>query len=215
MNRLSLYGIMLGMFICMDGHAQDNPYLNDFNSFRRETKASYENFRDEANKQYADFLRKAWENYNKFSPIPKPKDEDKPPVVLSDKDKGKEQKSTPLPIKETVKPPVVEPQPEPVAPIQETPTIKDRWLPFVLYGTSMKARVPENKTFHLRGCSEQSVADGWKLLSSNEYNNTIHDCLELRTTRHLSDWAYLNLLAKLAETSLGRGNEATLLTAYL
>ena len=56
MNRLSLYGIMLGMFICMDGHAQDNPYLNDFNSFRRETKANYENFRDEANKQYADFV---------------------------------------------------------------------------------------------------------------------------------------------------------------
>lgn len=215
MNRLSLCWISLGMFICMDGHAQDNPFLNDFNSFRQETKANYDNFRDEANKQYADFLRKAWEDYKRVSPVPKPKDEDKPPVVLADKDKGKEQKSNPLPIKETVKPPVVEPQPEPVAPIQETPTVKDRWLSFVLYGTSMKARVPENKTFHLSGCSEESVADGWKQLSSNEYNNTIHDCLELRTTRHLSDWAYLNLLAKLAETSLGRGNEATLLTAYL
>lgn len=215
MKRLSLYSIILGMFISINGHAQDNPYLNDLNSFRREVKENYENFRDEANKQYSDFLRKAWENYRKLSPIPKPKDEDKPPVVLSDKDRKQRQNANPLPIKDTIKPPIVEPQPEPIAPIQETPTIKERWLPFVLYGTSIKARVPENKSFHLSSCSEQSVADGWKQLSSSDYNNTIHDCLELRAQRHLGDWAYLNLLSKLAVACCGEGNEATLLMAYL
>ena len=52
-------------------------------------------------------------------------------------------------------------------------------------------------------------------MSGADYNNTIRDCLEFRIKRQLSDWAYLNILHKMAIQFMGDTNEATLLTAYI
>ena len=52
-------------------------------------------------------------------------------------------------------------------------------------------------------------------LSSNKYNNLIRDCIDIRFEKQLCDWAYLNLLMKIAETCLGEGNEATMLAAFI
>lgn len=203
--------------VTRDSAGQEKPktFEDVYNEFRRQAQTDYESFRDEANRKYAEFVREAWKQHKLLPAIPKPKDEDKPPVVIKDEERQKPIEDNPLPIGNTVKPPVPAPQPVPVAPIREQPQPAEKLVAFTVYGTEMKVRFNDEQRFELSDCSEQSVADGWQRLSGQDYNNTIRDCLELRITRRLSDWAYLNMLMKMAETCVGRGNAATLLAAYI
>lgn len=60
------------------------------------------------------------------------------------------------------------------------------------------------------------MADALQTLSGNSYDNMIIDCLALRDSLQLSDWAYLQMLRSLACSIEGeRTNAATLLIAYL
>ena len=43
----------------------------------------------------------------------------------------------------------------------------------------------------------------------------VRDCLELRIRHQLCDWAYLQMLNSMSEACVGRGNDATLLMAYV
>lgn len=89
-------------------------------------------------------------------------------------------------------------------------------LPFSYYGTKMKVRVLDGFRFHLPDCSEQTLSDAWKLLSSPRFNNTIRDCLELRHDYNMCDWAYISMLRAFASQWLGEGtNESVLLCAYI
>ena len=203
--------------VTRDSAEQETPktFEDVYNEFRRRAQADYESFRDEANREYAAFVKEAWKQYKVMPAIPKPKDEDRPPVVIKDEERQKPIEDKPLPIENTVTPPAPEPQPVPVAPIREQPKPAEKYVAFTVYGTEMKVRFNDEQRFELTDCSEQAVADGWQRLSGSDYNNTIRDCLELRITRRLSDWAYLNMLTKMAEACVGRGNAATLLTAYI
>lgn len=203
--------------VTRDSAEQEKPktFEDVYNEFRRQAHADYENFRDEANRKYAEFVKDTWKQHKVMPAIPKPKNEDKPPVVIKDKERQKPIEDNPLPIEDTVKPPVPEPQPIPVAPIIEQPKPAEKHVAFTVYGTEMKVRFNDDQQFTLTDCSELSVADMWQKLSGLDYNNTIRDCLELRITKRLSDWAYLNMLSKMAETCVGKGNAATLLMAYI
>ena len=186
-----------------------------YNEFRQQAKSGYEQFRDEANRQYAEFVKEAWQQYKVMPAIPKPKDESVPPVIMDEKEKQKPKKDNPLPIEDVVTPPAPEPQPVPISPIREQPKPQEQWKTFALYGTEMKVRFNDDEWFQLSECSEQRVSEVWTRLSGAIYNNTIRDCLELRITKRLSDWAYLNMLGRMAEACLGKGNAATLLMAYV
>lgn len=86
----------------------------------------------------------------------------------------------------------------------------------LFYGTKVYVRFRDECSFHLPSLSEADIAELWKSLSSDIYNNTIADCLNIRTQLQLSDWAYLMLLQRVGETLMGKGtNEATLLSAYI
>lgn len=205
------------LFLCFSqmAQAQTDKFRKAYEDFQKQAKTNYEDFRSKANRQYAEFVKDVWKQYKVMPAIPKPKDEDKPPVVIKDEERHKPKIDKPLPIKNTVTPPTPEPQPVPVAPIREQPNPVEKHVTFVVYGTEMKVRFNDDQRFTLADCSERTIADAWQLLSEKGYNNTIRDCLELRINRHLSDWAYLNMLDKMAEACLGKGNAATLLMAFV
>ena len=104
-----------------------------------------------------------------------------------------------------------EPVPEPV---KEEPK-RDTRLVFTFYGTQMKVHFTDAQKFTLKNCSSNAVADAWEILSKKDYNNLINECLELRKTHQLSDWAYLQMLDKMSQACLGKTNEAVLLMAYI
>lgn len=193
-----------------------DPMRAAYESFKQQAKTDYENFRDKANRDYAEFVKEAWKQFNAMPAVPQPVEEEIPPVVIKEEDLKKPVEDKPLPIEEEIVTlPAPEPQPVPVAPIKEQPVTVEKTVSFMVYGTNLKVRFTDDQRFTLKDCSENTISDAWKKLSGKAYNNTIRDCLELRITKKLSDWAYLNMLYQFAKACVGNGNEAVLLAAYI
>lgn len=212
MKRLIFIFLMACSF---NANAQTDEFRKQYEDFKRKAQGKYDDFRDEANRQYADFMRQAWQQYKTLPAIPKPKDEEVRPMVMPEEDRDKPIDNTPVVIENVVSPPSPEPQPLPVAPIREQPTLEEKYVAFSFYGTECKVRFDEAGKFKLAGCDGEALAKAWERFSGAEYNNTIRDCLELRLRLKLCDWAYLNVLDVMTRACLGDTNEATLLMAYI
>lgn len=87
---------------------------------------------------------------------------------------------------------------------------------FSFLGTEVKVRLGEDQKVIVSKCKEGAIADGWEKYSSGEYDNLIYDCLKLRESHKLCDWAYLTMLDELSKAYYGSDvNSATLMTAYI
>lgn len=177
---------------------------DDFNNFRRQSM-----------EQFAEFVKNPWKEFEETKPVPKPTPKPVPPVIMDD-DKDKPIEDKPIIIEEVVEPIIEEPQPKPVEPIEEVPVITPSYLNFAFFGTSDKVRLNKENLPILRNVDERSVSLMLQELSTEENDNLILDCLDIRKNRKLSDWAYLQMLSKIADEAYpGRSNEAQLLMAYL
>ncbi len=114
-----------------------------------------------------------------------------------------------------VTPVQTDPQPKPISPIYENLEAKDKEATFCYMGTECSVRIAKDLNLNLNKCDNNSLAHAWKTLSSDDMNNTIRDFLELRIRMQLCDWAYLNAINTFAQAQYGKGNIATLITAYI
>lgn len=210
-----IIAITICSFLSLDSYAQVNEFRQAYDEFKGKAEQTYSDFREQANKQYVEFVRKAWEYHKTLSTTPKPIEKDVPPVVIKEEDKKRPIEDTIVVIEDEIEVPQPTPQPKPVAPIKEQENVGISHS-FVLYGTNMKVRLSDSNRFKLGKLESNEIAKVWERLSTDEYNNVIRDCLELRIQHQLCDWAYLRMLDKLSSSFLGEGtNEAELLKAYL
>lgn len=194
--------------------AQD--FAERYNSFKEGVHEEYYSFRDKCNREYAEFLRKSWKAFGAEVPVAVPEEENPvPPRPYI----PEEEEPEPVPIAVVpIEVPPVEPtpQPLPVEPIPEEPVEEPDILNVRFYGLTVPVRMSsEFKTIMDGPLSENTVADGWIMLSADGFNNTIRDCLETRIRYNLSDWAYLQFLKNLTEQFCKDENDAALLCAYL
>ena len=191
----------------------------NFDDFNQSMQQDFENFRNQINEAYANFMREAWKQFDADAPIPQPKEKDVPPVIKPQEDKPqpRPQEDRVLPIKPVVVTiPKAEPQPEPIEPIEEQPKgDATQHVDFTVFGTQCRIRFGDEERFRLPIVNKDAIADLWIKLATPAYNNTLHDCLQLRRDHQFSDWAYLHLLDSASQACLGKSNEATLLMAYL
>lgn len=198
--------------LCIRGQGN---FRDEYERFRQQSVRNYINFREQCNREYAEFLKAAWEYYQIGPAIPRPAEEEVPPVVIDmDRDKVPIQENE-LPIDEIV--PVVEEevQPQPLEPVVPVPVIEETWCGFDFFGTAMKVRAGEKNRFALKSIKGKDVSKAWEKLSGKEFDPILADCLRLREEFRLCDWAYLLLLQTFSDTLLDSYNEAVLLTAYL
>lgn len=187
----------------------------EYEAFKAQAFQKFNDFRDQCNSRYADFLANAWENVKVSPAIPRPQEEPPvTPVPYHDNDRY----SNPIDVTPTVIPTpdtTPEPQPTPVTPVKEDPFDNSNAVAVSFYEISPKVRVPDLK-INLGRRRPEDVASAWKALSENTgLKNTIYDCLETRSRYGLSDWAYLQFLDRLARSITRDANEATFLMAYL
>lgn len=211
---------LLGMVLCLaHGHAQNinsKQAKKQLEEFRKSIHAEFEDFRNQCMKEFADFVSDPWKEFEETPPVPMPKEKPAPPVVLLEEDKDKTIESKPIVIKDVIKPVPVTPQPAPIEPIKEVPIAEDKYINFTFYGTAAKVRFDVSKKPNLRSVDENIVADALKNIKSGDYDNMLVDCLQLRKTLYLSDWAYLQMLRKLSAEIAGNShNDSALLLAYL
>lgn len=214
MRVAKYFGIISICFCYIGVVAQADDFRKKFEEFKDKTKTEYNNFRDKANKEYAEFMQNAWKQVKMMPAVPRPEEKQVPPIVLENELPLPE--NNPLPIEETIVPsPQPDPQPMPLAPIYEHPVERERRVSFYVFGTEMSVRFADELSFTLTDCKEKNIANAWKRLSSEKYNNTIWDCLELRIARQLNDWAYFQMLCQMSAACMPDENAATLLTAYI
>lgn len=212
--------MMLGMLLWIaEGYAQ-NPQKSklqeSFDEFRKGLHEDFENFRQQCMQEYTQFVRNPWVEFEHVKPVPLPKVEPVPPVVAPEEDKQPPIQNRPIVIEELVKPKPMEPQPQPVEPIDEVPVVKPKTIDFTFFGTTGSVRFDTNDKVSLRGITADDVADALTRFAPQAYDNMLYDCLQLRSNLHLSDWAYLQMLHTLANAIAGKGtNDAALLLAWL
>ena len=195
--------------------AQTDTFKSQYENFKKQAKAKYEDFRTQCNAEYAEFVKEAWKEYKVLPAIPRPKDETVPPVIRPNKDKGKKMEDKAITIKDVVSPIEQTPQPKPISPIYEKEQQVENKCQFTYCGTECTIRFPSAFNIDLGICDNQHIAEAWKKLSTDQLNNTIRDFLEIRFRMQLCDWAYLNLIDTFAKDHFGKGNLATLTTAYI
>ena len=203
------------LFISTNIKGQNN-LREEYEAFKRQTLQEYNDFRNRVNKEYAEFIRKTWEEYKGIKPIPLPKEDKVPPVVIDEDDKNKDKEDKLVIIDEVIDIPEPSPQPQPVSPIEEQPVPIIQTFTFVKYGTQFSVRLSDEHKFQLKNITEETIARQWELLASVKYNNIVLDCLNNREKYKLCDWAYLRMLDEMCSSFLGeQTNEAELLKAYI
>lgn len=203
--------LQLAVMSALVCNAQD--FLKEYEAFRKQAVENYKSFRQECNIKYVQFLREAWNSYEMSAPRPMPLDDKPvPPRPYADEEKADPVELTPV----DVTPVVVLPQPEPVEPVKEVPSHDEKFFFVDFYGTQCGVRLPASANMVLKNCTADGIADAWEqLCTTDRMDNAIHDCLEVRESHNLCDWAYLLFLDELTRKYCNDRNGATLLMTYL
>ena len=187
-----------------------------FEKYRQKKVSEFEEYRLRKNAEMEEYIRRAWERMpgNKPEPVPIKEDDDVPPVVMPEEDRGKKPEDIPVPIEEVIPPSPPQPEPEPLAPIQEVP-LPSPEVSFQFYGTGCTVRFDKADAPRLASGKENEVAAMWKALCSEKYINFYLDCMKLRSSLSLCDWAYIGLAEKIGTEIYGKTDNAVLLQASI
>lgn len=206
----------LFIFLCLISFSipiKSQTFEEEYDKFKQKAIEDYVDFRKKANEEYAAFMKQAWKQYKVIPKVSIPKENDEQPIDYN----GNKVKGNPIEYDgiiphEDLTP---KPQPKPIAPIPEND--KDQqYFKFFYYGTEMKVRYNPSLAVKLANANGNTLSEAWSTLSSDDYNNLIRDCLEIRIRYKLCDWAYYKMLEKLSNAACGENtNEAVLLIAFL
>ena len=200
------------LILMTTGVAYSQSLHERYKDFKKQAESKYSSFREDCNKQYAQFLLTAWDWYEGKAPLSLPMDNNPIPPKPYDV----RNKEAPIVISPIGVNPIENiPQPKPIEPIKEIPTLDEEYFTLKFYNQECKIRLPKFAKLSLNDCQPNSIASGWESLCNEGMNNAIRDCLETRIRYNLCDWAYLMFLDQLAQQYCDNPNGATLLTAFL
>ena len=107
-------------------------------------------------------------------------------------------------------------QPKPLVPIEEDLSLNTPDYSFDVFGTECEVRIDDACKFKLNGVTNDKVIKALNGMMTPQFDNLLHDCLEIRDKRKLSDWGYYMMLSSLVDNFYGKdSNEATLALAFL
>jgi len=189
--------------------AQDTE--SEYEAFVKQRMNEMLEFKNQRDKEFANFLKESWDLYTTVSGISKPMPGPdkptiyKPPVPEIQKPEDKPEKTTP-PVTDK---PSVPSKPEP--PIKPTETKPSRPQPAIdagksgnvdFFGGKYSITVPST-TVYLSSVEEKHIAEAWTTLAKSNYKPLLESCLQLKKELQLNDWGYI-MLAKSAGRLLSK-----------
>ncbi len=221
-----LYAYFVGIVVCQSAFCQNDAFNatrqnvggGNSSAFNQNRVNNFNDYRQKLNAEYVSKTREKWKDFNSFRGLTLPDKDAKPvsPIKMSDEDASRDKEDRNISFDGVVSPIKDNRRAQPIAPVKEVPVQNKQYLTFTYLGTSLQVRKPEGGNVRLSGADENSVADAWNKLCDPRFNNMIIDCVKLRSSLNLCDWAYLMMLQSLGNSYCGNGsNEATLLMAYI
>lgn len=190
----------------------------DNSAFNQGRVNNFNDYRQKLNAEYVSKTREKWKDFNSFRGLSLPDKDDKPvsPINMSDEDALRDKQDRNIGFDGIVSPIKNNGRPQPIAPVQEVPENNPQMFSFSYLGTSLQVRKPQGNMVSLSSTDENAVANAWNSLCDSRFNNLIIDCVKLRNSLNLCDWAYLMMLQALGNSYCGaNSNSATLLMAYI
>ncbi len=187
-----------------------------FQAYKNETLEEFREYRDRVNAEYAEFMRRAWEEHEAKPAEPMPEMPEPPKPVVREPGREIEPVERPLPVGETLPPPVSKPLPRPEIPTGPAAPA-GTGFEFMYYGTVCDVPFDDDLRFRLKGVSENSVADAWTSLSNDRSSALVASCLDWRDELFLCDWGYVRFVEKMTKAFYGDDlpNEACLMQMYI
>ena len=90
----------------------------------------------------------------------------------------------------------------------------DGTVKFTLYGTELQVKFNPAKRVKVKNGTDEEIDKCLAWLDAST-DATLQDCQRIKQEQELCDWAYVKMLDKLSQTSLGKTNEGVLLMAGL
>lgn len=122
-----------------------------------------------------------------------------------------------VPVPEKPKDPVVNIPEKPVKEEPSEPEVEENFVSFSYLGNSCRVRVPADKNIIVNNGTNKSIAEAWKVLAGEEFNSILVDCLCIRRSLKLCDWAFYQFVCAFTEALYGNDscNEAAVMQAYV
>ncbi len=191
---------------------------DEFRQYQKSEQESFKRFKDERDREFADFLRTQWEEFQSFrglkrDPTPKPGVVPKRPPAPAPAVPAERPKA-PEPIVQ-LKPPAPPPPPPPAVPPVEAP--KGKAATFDYYGQRITIYYDPSIAARLSGApGPESIANYWTALGSAEYEALLQRLRTLHASLRLGDWPYMDLVREFAgQVHPASQNDERLLTWFL
>lgn len=217
---LSLFVSLLSFVLSTtQTHAQDMEA--EYNAFLRQRVAEMQEFKNNRDKEFANFLKENWEVYKTMPGVSQQNPGPQIPVVYT----PKEQKKTTSEPNVDIQPPnidsvkIAENVKIPVESIKPQQTVtpestKRGNLHFL--GGYYSISLPQIKVY-LPQVNETGVSEAWSNVAKSDYKTLIDDCINLKKELQLNDWGYVELTKQVASqiTASANTNETTFLQAFI
>lgn len=203
--------IILFILVSISAYTQvDDPFdgfasQDDFSSFQQQMEQRFSSFQDTINSRFAKELERQWTEYNVFKGEKRPT---KPrPQTLPQADTSHHsQSSDELPVGQIIEPSVLPLQENDVPPVPQEDPLPTPQRQSVLNTLSttfylQPLQCPYPKAYadvHLRDVTENSVANFWKHLACEGYEEFVNQCRQTEQTMQLNDWGVFELAKALA-----------------
>jgi len=201
--------------------AEYNRMQREYVDYVRTETAAFEQFKEERDQEFVDFLKKDWENYELLE-AGKPIEFPGPAEIPVLKEVPKKIKVKKIPLKRVSPVPVKEiptvqlalkPIPRPAVPAKR----KDYdFLSYSFYGKKLGFVYPKSmKKLHASSVGETPISEFWTNASETDYYQLIEQILEYKNNMNLNDLAYLKLTENISAELLDDSNDQKLLTWFI
>lgn len=199
--KRTLLMIVLSLCLPFSLFSQIDKDMKEFDDFVKQQQKEFDDFVSEQNKEFAKFLKETWKEYDLQKPVARPQKPEPVKPVNFDRKKPtakpqevKVGKVTRLPI------PVVTPSatfPDVATPAKPAKRSTSD-IEFQFYSEKCVVNASLKNRLTLKGITEKDISAAWEMLSRNDYQPLIDDCLAAKKENALNDYGYLLLTRKIA-----------------
>lgn len=192
--------------------------VSDYEKWLNETTQNYQQFKDERDKEFTNYLKKAWKEMRLHHGLVRdetPKPIDIPVADVPDDldlDVSEEQK---MPVKIDI--PETKPVEKPKIDIVVKPEVKKgKKVHFRYYGQPLEYYYdPSIKKTLSNPISKDNISDYWAAISNSQFEGVIKQLEKTRKAMELNDWGYALLVDSLSQKLFRNKNDKTLFTWFV
>ncbi len=203
------------LFSALASAQEKSSLQNEYEAFVKKETASFSDFKDKRDKEFAQMLKNKWSNFdiqasNKPKAVPLPP---KLPDVIPASPKQIDEQKIPIIVIPDFKTKEIEPVVDNEKAITQSKYKSGSTIDY--YNTKIEFYYDANLRQFVPEVNETAVSNYWEALSKSDYTDLIQQINSVGTHLRLNDWGYYTLVSKLSQQINKHENEQVLFTFFM